>query len=357
MNEPSPFELPKRIHHYLATISKIYAQHSEQHIQQLIVNAQVRVIEGTSFDNWNGGMNGHNVILTVPESVYLSFIDNKRDIEEKIKDDLNKIQHVQDEFFDNVFIEMEDVDSDWRKASGMLVTQNRTISPDATRRIWGDDGFRIFLSHKSNFKSETANLKKELKFFGISAFVAHEDIHPTKAWQDEIENALTSMDGFVALMTPDFHESDWTDQEVGYAFARGVPIIAVRLGRDPYGFLGKFQGLRTDWSTAAVDIANVLIKNDRMLNAYINALSNCPNWDQGNTLAKVLPSIEKLSVEQVDKLIKIYNETQEIRGSFGFNGTKPTLYGLGLVSHLNRLDPKRNFEYTPKRFIEQFIPF
>jgi hypothetical protein len=49
------------------------------------------------------------------------------------------------------------------------------------------------------------------------------------------------MDGFVALLTTEFHDSDWTDQEVGYALARRVPIISVRMGRDPYGFLGKFQ--------------------------------------------------------------------------------------------------------------------
>ena len=65
----------------------------------------------------------------------------------------------------------------------------------------------------------------------MSCFVAHVDIHPTKEWQDEIESALSSMDGFVALLTDKFHESDWTDQEVGFALARGVPIIAVRLKR------------------------------------------------------------------------------------------------------------------------------
>ena len=86
-------------------------------------------------------------------------------------------------------------------------------------------------------------LKDELAIFGVSCFVAHKDIQPTKAWQDEIERALANMDGFVALMTVDFHDSDWADQEVGFALARGVPIIAVRLGRNPYGFIGKFQGL------------------------------------------------------------------------------------------------------------------
>ena len=62
----------------------------------------------------------------------------------------------------------------------------------------------------------------------------------------------TAMDAFAALMTEGFHDSDWTDQEVGFALARGVPVIAVKLGRDPYGFLGKFQALRADWDQRRV---------------------------------------------------------------------------------------------------------
>jgi hypothetical protein len=64
---------------------------------------------------------------------------------------------------------------------------------------------------------ETAKLKEELGRFGVSAFVAHEDILATRKWQNEIENAHRSMDAFAALMTDDFHDSDWTDQEAGFA--------------------------------------------------------------------------------------------------------------------------------------------
>jgi hypothetical protein len=79
--------------------------------------------------------------------------------------------------------------------------------------------------------------------FSASGFVAHMDVRPTREWQEEIENTLATMHGFVTLMTPDYHDSDWADQEVGYAVAQGVPIIAVTLGQDRYGFIGKFQAL------------------------------------------------------------------------------------------------------------------
>jgi hypothetical protein len=48
-------------------------------------------------------------------------------------------------------------------------------------------------------EGETTRLKEKLSLFGVSAFVAHEGILATKAWQQEIENALHRMDAFAAI--------------------------------------------------------------------------------------------------------------------------------------------------------------
>jgi len=356
MNEQSRhFELPRNIERYLATLSILYEQDGKQQLQEIIVNAHLRIHEGWSYDNWNGGISGHAVFLSIPTELFSKTAKNKDDIQNQIKDDLNKVNHVQNEFIDQVYVELEEAeDQEWRKESGLLIAAKKIVPSDVVERIWGSDSFRVFLSHRSNVKVETANLKTQLQLFGISGFVAHEDIHPTKAWQDEIENALGSMDCLVALMTQDFHESEWTDQEVGFAFGRGVPIIAVRLGRNPYGFIGKFQALPSTWETAAVDIAKILINNDRMFSAYVQAVRKCPNWDSGNILAKVLTSIEKLTEQQIDALVTAYNEHSEIHGSFGFNGSKPRLYGSGLVFHLNRLS-NRHFQFITNGLIEEIV--
>lgn len=348
----SNFELPKKIEHYLAALSKLYGQDGNRQFQEIIVNAQIRIHEAWSSDNLNGGTYGHALFLVLPEVLYLSAVKRKDEVQNQLKEDLNKVHNVPNEFVEEIFLEMDIAEDDeWRQKSGLLVTGTRVVQSDASVRIWGADGFRVFLSHKSEVKKETAALKDGLRLFGISCFVAHEDIQPTKAWQDEIENALASMDGFVALMTEKFHDSNWTDQEVGFAFARGVPIVAVRLGKDPYGFIGKFQGLSSTWSTAVEDIVKILIKNDRMLDAYISALRKCPNWDSGNKLGKALPGIEALTAQQIDELVATYNETGELRGSFAFNGVQPRFYGHGLVSYLNKLG-SRQFKFVADGLIK-----
>ena len=334
----SYLQLPKNIERYLAALTKLYGNDGHKNLQEIIVNSQIRVHEEWTSDNWNGGTFGHALFLVLPELIYLNSVKKKDELQTKIKEDINKIHNFQNEFIAEVFFEMEVVaEQDWRKESGLLLSSKRVVLPEAINRIWEPGCYNVFLSHKTEVKNETAILKEKLKFFGISSFVAHEDIHPTKEWQNEIENALSSMDSLVALLTDRFHDSIWTDQEVGFAFGRGVPIISVRLGKDPYGFIGKFQALSCSWDSAPKEIAKILIKHDRMLDSYINALKNCGSYDDGNMLSELLPSIDKLSNKQVSELITAFNENGQVGDSFGFNGGNPRLYGEGLLFHLKRL--------------------
>lgn len=102
---------------------------------------------------------------------------------------------------------------------GYTVTPSRGI---AESQFWEPNYFRLFLSHLSSFKRTAGGLQRSLRRFGISAFVAHVDIEPTREWQDEIEAALYSMDALAAILMPGFKDSDWTDQELGVAIGRGV---------------------------------------------------------------------------------------------------------------------------------------
>jgi hypothetical protein len=103
--------------------------------------------------------------------------------------------------------------------------------------------FRLFLSHISKDKFVATRLKECLAPYAISGFVAHEDIHPTLEWQDEIEKGLRSMDAFVAIHTTGFSASIWTQQEVGFALGRGTRIISFKMGEDPTGFISRKQAL------------------------------------------------------------------------------------------------------------------
>jgi len=110
--------------------------------------------------------------------------------------------------------------------------------------VWGDCDLRVFISHLSTEKRKAKDLAKELAKYNATGFVAHIDIKPNDDWLNTIESALSSMDIMLALVTEGFKDSDWAVQEVGFALGKGVPVIAIRNGMDPFGFFGKWQAIQ-----------------------------------------------------------------------------------------------------------------
>jgi hypothetical protein len=175
-------------------------------------------------------------------------MEAKNDFAKALCKDLNALAEVPDEYFAEVVITLDEepVAADWREKSGALLAAQPSLAKSSESddgRLWGTGRPRIFLSHRAEQKKTATTVKEELGKLGAAAFVAHEDIEPTKEWQTEIERALGSMDVLVAILTTGFRESHWTNQEIGVAIGRGVPVISVRLGEDPAGFIGKHQAL------------------------------------------------------------------------------------------------------------------
>jgi len=117
--------------------------------------------------------------------------------------------------------------------------------------FWRKGMLKLFITHLATNRKFAAELQDALLAFGISGFVAHNDIEPIQEWQTVILTALATCDALVALLYPGFHQSNWTDQEIGYAMGRGVPVSSIRFGEDPYGFIGRFQAFDGRGKTAA----------------------------------------------------------------------------------------------------------
>ena len=327
--------LPLNIETLLALLHKYYGKDRNTLLQRIVVNSASRIHEEWSYDNWDGGITGHALYLDIAESLFLECVTEKDSIQNRIKDDINKLHSYANEFVAQVFLQSNTAARpDWRKESGLLAANERLILPDAEERIWEIGTFRLFISHKAEDKKLAGDLRDRLMPFGISCFVAHEDILPTREWQTEIENALATMDGFVALLTEEFHDSEWTDQEVGYALAKDIPMIALRLGRDPYGFIGKFQALTCGWDIVDIQLLKLLINYDKAMDAFINAMGECDSWSMANKLAIVLPSINTINDQQITNIMNAFNNNLDIYQSFGFNGQVPRSYGVGLPHHL-----------------------
>ncbi len=221
------------------------------------------------------------------------------------------------------------------------------VFKDNSTTFWKIGHFKLFISHLSSFKQKIGILKSELEKFGISGFVAHEDIEPTKEWQEEIEKGLFSMDALCAVLMPGFKESNWTDHEVGIAIGRGILVIPIRKELDPYGFIGKYQGFQSVGKKiheVAEAIFEILIKNPKTRNNMINCLidlfllSNNENEAQERIVA-----IKKINDLPNDKVNLLH---QRIKDNKNLKSQK-------ILKEFNELMVKYNFSETALKDFEK----
>ena len=227
---------------------------------------------------------------------------------------------------------------------------------DAT--FWKPGHFKLFICHLASFKEKVGILKKELEKYGISSFIGHEDIEPTKEGQDEIEKGLFSMDALGAVLMPGFKESNWTDQEIGVAIGRNVLIIPIRRKLDPYGFIGKYQGFQAigkNVGQVAEGIFEIISSNIKTKTKYLNILvelillSNSAN--QGIERLNALKKIKDLPFEKVEYLQDKIIENENLKNTrfltpFNEIAWKYNLEGLSLKS----FDKKKEEDYDDLPF-------
>lgn len=190
--------------------------------------------------------------------------------------------------------------------------------------FWQEGKLKVFLSHLSKQKKYTTELQEALLNYGITAFVAHKDIKPTLEWQTQIETALATCDALVALLHVDFHESNWTDQEIGFAMGRGVPVFSVRFGQDPYGFIGKtqgFQGLNKEVDEIAEELFDAYRSNKQTQSKMSEVLLRMFIKSNSFANAKVrigrLEELDTWGIDFADRIREAVESNSQIIGSWG----------------------------------------
>lgn len=212
-------------------------------------------------------------------------------------------------------------------SGGGAVTDRRRPAPppsDGLEHIWEPGALRLFLSHVSRHKVAVSALKVALATLGVSAFVAHEDIEPSLDWQSEIETALRSMHAMAALITPEFHQSNWVDQEVGFALGQGILVIPVRIPTNPYGFIGRRQAMRGKLDAPnelASALVEVLLKRsqtgDLMRQALVTGLERSPNYTSTRELIAEIERASGFSEEQLASLEAAIDHNDQVSGYAG----------------------------------------
>lgn len=256
----------KELKGYYNTVAELLREEKHKDAHRIFTGGDVASFV-VDHDDWNGGIDFYSVEITVDVKTYVDL--RKRGI---VEDVCGQIAEAFNVCMNNI---PDSVRSVTLTPSSTATFDERKIAEPSS--YWKVGFYKVFISHVSKYKESASNLKLMLEPYGISAFVAHEDIKPSKEWEVEIEKALFSMNALCAILTPDFNESCWCDQECGYAFGRNVLTIPINKGQLPYGMFGKIQAIKSEGKNAqqiAENVFNAIIDNDKSRIDYTHMLMN-----------------------------------------------------------------------------------
>ena len=158
-----------------------------------------------------------------------------------------------------------------------------TLSKEYPKNWENETGLKAFISHSSKRKDSAHNLKNSLKSHNIIGFVAHDDIAPSREWQEQIEKALNTMDIFISIHCENYNQSPWCQQEMGFAIARDVDIIPIKFksktGEDilPNGFAGKIQAMpANELNLLTNKIVNTVRESKKIGKLYNTSINPLP---------------------------------------------------------------------------------
>lgn len=183
---------------------------------------------------------------------------------------------------------------------------------------------KAFISYATDNKKLAHGIKENLEIYGVTTFLAHDDIKPTEEWQDRILEELHSSQIFIPVLTDEFPMSAWTDQEVGIALSTGALIIPIKVTINPYGFIARYQALKLkkeDVSKACYNILHIIAAKpllaQEIRDLIIGVFGDSSSFSNAEENAEVVASLSNYTSAQFKRIANHILENSQIYNSFG----------------------------------------
>lgn len=218
----------------------------------------------------------------------------------------------------------------------------------------------FFISYSDIDRPLAIKLKfRLLDFPFIDAFVASEDIPSGVKATEYIRQQIKNSDYFIILGTNNYHMSNWTEQEVGVAWAYDVKIISLRDNENVkiHGFGEEFQikKLSDFYNRAISKFLLDLYGQFKSVNDFLDymlekELLSSNSYARSNTIKSITESLTKtLNKRQTMFVLNAFIKNNQVSASF-WNVKVSDFYKNN--SGLLDLSVHEQYKNSLKQFIE-----
>jgi hypothetical protein len=185
---------------------------------------------------------------------------------------------------------------------------------------WAHGQLKLFVGHLAIHQEFVGQVGNALLADGVSAFIAHTSIEPSKEWELVIESALRTCDAMAVFLHRGFHASKWCDQEVGFGLARRVPTLPIIIDETPYGFMSKYQAIKgrdLNAGQLAIKITDWLMATPTaqaaMTEGLVTALERSGTYDRTRRLIALLKTVPRFTPQQLERLSQAVQVNDQVR--------------------------------------------
>jgi len=177
-----------------------------------------------------------------------------------------------------------------------------------------EEKIKIFLSYCHDSDYELAKeVKKSLEEYWFDIFLAHKSLMPGVEFDENLIENISTCDIFIPLLTNNFRDSLYTDQEIGIAVAQDKKIISLMTGNitSPHGFIKNKHAIKIDLSREELNpiinrICNSVytMLSKEFKNSLFHSWKESKSLIQTKSLVKSFRLIHKLTRVEVEEILK-----------------------------------------------------
>jgi len=181
--------------------------------------------------------------------------------------------------------------------------------------LWDNGYYEVYISNLSNDFVRAISLKKNLRNYGISAYISR--VNSSFENSENNLEALMTCKSFLALNNKDYHRSYKTSQEIGFAIGKGLEIFSIKKKGKNIGFLDKTIKIK---SSNTEKIAENLFQNlvgnlkfrDDLIDSLIIKFEKSSSFQTARNNFTFLQKNKYWQKSHLDRLLKASKQNGQI---------------------------------------------